>query len=150
MSWTQFTSRKAGWGHGQSVTANGPVASPGMKLLAPTRAQTQPLALHQRGWPISAAQVTSSQCPFHSQAGQPILPHKKVPQLHGASNFTPFSLCSLRKGEPRNSFQVSQAPGLGVLTYQCWTCGSHGPGLAAPQAGLGQKVHLQDRESVWR
>lgn len=32
-----------------------------------------------------------------------------------------------------------------VLTYPCWACGSHGQDSAAPQAGLGQKVHLRNR-----
>lgn len=36
-----------------------------------------------------------------------------------------------------------------VLTYRCWACGSRGWGLAAPQAGLGQTVHLEDRKSTW-
>lgn len=43
-----------------------------------------------------------------------------------------------------------QARRLGrVLTYRCWACGSRGQGLAAPRAGLGQKVHLEDRKSTW-
>lgn len=59
----------------------------------------------------------------------------------------PFPPCSPSPPGVEPPIAPSAEPG--VPTYPCWACGSRGQGLAAPRAGLGQKVHLGDRESIW-
>lgn len=82
--------------------------------------------------------------PFAGQAAQ-----EKAPSFLELVT-PPLSLhAPPRKWNLETAFAGELGLGLGVWTYQCWARGSHAQGLAAPRAGLGQKVHLQDRERAF-
>ena len=62
----------------------------------------------------------------------------------------PFLSTAPQDGGAPNTPSVAPRAQQGwVQTYPSRACGSRGQGLAAPLAGLGQKVHLEDRESIW-